>query len=135
MGGNAGNSADITVLVKEEDMDLLSLLGQTSNCVPKGGSKGDFGLGGAGGIGGRGGASYSGHNGERSYTNAGGMNGPNGVAGMNGELLRRTPILCGSRQLTGVYLLLLRPRWTDGPGWAGGQPDHQRGEHRHRRRR
>jgi hypothetical protein len=88
MGGNAGNSADITVLVKEEDMDLLSLLGQTSNCVPKGGPKGDFGLGGAGGIGGRGGASYSGHNGERSYTNAGGMNGPNGVAGMNGELLR-----------------------------------------------
>lgn len=36
MGGNAGRSADITVLVKEEDMDLLSLLGKIDNSTPKG---------------------------------------------------------------------------------------------------
>lgn len=36
MGGNAGRSADITVLVKEEDMDLLSLLGKLDNAAPKG---------------------------------------------------------------------------------------------------
>lgn len=89
MGGNAGNSADITVLVKEEDMDLLSLLGKVKNGVPKGGPKGDFGLGGCGGVGGRGGSSYSGYNGERHYTNAGGANGPNGVAGNNGTLLQQ----------------------------------------------
>lgn len=86
MGGNAGHSADITVLVKEEDMDLLSLLGKVENGKAQGGPKGNFGLGGAGGIGGRGGSSYSGYDGERHYTNAGGMNGPNGVAGMNGAL-------------------------------------------------
>jgi hypothetical protein len=85
MGGNAGHSADITVLVKEHDMDLLSLLGEVSNGAPKGGEKGNFGLGGSGGVGGRGGSSYSGHNGERVISNPGGPNGPNGVAGMNGE--------------------------------------------------
>ena len=36
MGGNAGRSGDITVLVKEEDMDLLSLLGKLDNTSPKG---------------------------------------------------------------------------------------------------
>jgi hypothetical protein len=85
MGGNAGNSADITVLVKEEDMDLLSLLGKIENDAPAGGEKGDFGLGGSGGQGGKGGRSYSGYDGEKHYTNPGGVNGPNGVAGMNGK--------------------------------------------------
>ena len=87
MGGNAGNSADITVLVKEEDMDLLSLLGATENSAPQGGEKGEFGLGGAGGIGGKGGRSYSGYDSssQKHYTNPGGSDGPNGVAGMNGN--------------------------------------------------
>ena len=86
MGGNAGHSADITVLVKEDDMDLLSLLGTVSNDAPKGGDKGNFGLGGSGGIGGKGGNSYSGYDGDKHYTNPGCYNGPNGVAGMNGEM-------------------------------------------------
>lgn len=85
MGGNAGHSADITVMVKEADMDLLSVLGTLSNEAPKGGAKGNFGLGGAAGVGGKGGNSYSGHNGEKIINNAGGQNGPNGVAGMNGK--------------------------------------------------
>ena len=74
-------------MVKEEDMDLLSLLGSISNDAPKGGTKGNFGLGGRGGIGGRGGAGGSYHNGERIVTLAGGPNGPNGVAGNNGQCL------------------------------------------------
>ena len=85
MGGNAGRSADITVMVKEEDMDLLSLLGKVSNEVPKGGVKGNFGLGGAGGQGGKGGSGYSGHDGEKHISNPAGSNGPNGVAGNNGK--------------------------------------------------
>ena len=86
MGGNAGRSEDITVMVKEEDMDLLSLLTSVTNDAPKGGAKGNFGLGGSGGQGGRGGASCTYHDGDKTYTNPGGSNGPNGVAGNNGEL-------------------------------------------------
>jgi hypothetical protein len=85
MGGNAGHSADITVMVKEDDMDLLSLLGTTSNSAPPGGKMGDFGLGGAGGAGGIGGNSCTFYSGERLVTNPGGNNGPCGVAGSNGK--------------------------------------------------
>ena len=84
-GGKAGLSADITVMVKEVDMDLLSVLGTTSNDSAKGGAKGNFGLGGSAGVGSKGRNSYSGHNGDRVINNAGGQNGPNGVAGMNGQ--------------------------------------------------
>ena len=75
-------------------MDLLSLLGTITNDTPKGGEKGNFGLGGGGGTGGRGGSSYTYMENNRSHTNAGGSDGPNGVAGNNGEFCFYLQICC-----------------------------------------
>lgn len=51
MGGNAGHSGSINVMVREDDMDLLSLISSVNNGAAKLGEKGDFGLGGTPGKG------------------------------------------------------------------------------------
>ena len=72
-------------MIKEEDLDLLTLLTKVCNDTPRGGLKGDFGLGGAAGKGGKGGSSCTAYDGNRMINNPGGANGPNGVAGHNGK--------------------------------------------------
>jgi hypothetical protein len=85
---NLGHSADITIMVKPEDTDLLMLVGETSHGAVRGGDEGVLGLGGQGGNGGDGGAGsrYYNNNTNSWVTVPGGSGGYAGINGNNGEI-------------------------------------------------
>ena len=90
-GGQAGQSADISVLVKESDADLLYLIDEFDNSGSKGGKAGRFGKGGKGGAAGLGGKSLEYYeNDDRTKTRekkfiGGGYDGKPGIDGTDGR--------------------------------------------------